>query len=186
MKGFLIGILAGIAGLAGSVFMFLRLGLLSPSAARPPSTFESKEAMKFLDAAVTRRAPGQGSRLAASDEDLLVGLRLYEAHCALCHGDPANPSSAIGLAFYPRAPQFLQDAPDMPENQNFYIVKNGIRWTGMPGWGKVLSKEQVWKLTSFLAHMRDLPLAVEQEWKPAHPAKSSTPAMEERGANRHE
>jgi hypothetical protein len=34
---------------------------------------------------------------------------------------------------------------DMPENQNFYILQHGIRWTAMPGWKEVLSEKQIWQ-----------------------------------------
>jgi mono/diheme cytochrome c family protein len=52
----------------------------------------------------------------------------------------------------------MEDAPDMPENENFYvIIKHGIRFTGMPGWGKNFSDDQIWKLTSFLSQIGKLP-----------------------------
>ena len=56
----------------------------------------------------------------------------------------------------------MDDMADMPENQNFYILQHGIRWTAMPGWGKVLSEKQTWQLVTFLSHMRDLPPAAKQ------------------------
>lgn len=186
MKRLLIGIFIGIVGLAGGVFLFLRLGLLEPGAARPPSQFERVEAMKFLDAALTRYAPRRSNPFPASETNLLAGMRIYKAHCALCHGDPAHPRSAVGLALYPRAPQFLEEAPDMPEYQNVYIIRNGVRWTGMPGWKNVLSKDDIWKITAFLAGIRHLPPVVDEEWKSTVAPKSGTPAVKEKGTNRHE
>jgi hypothetical protein len=47
---------------------------------------------------------------------------------------------------------------DMPENQNFYILQHGIRWTAM-GWKEVLSEKQIWQMMTFLSHMHDLPAA---------------------------
>ncbi len=49
----------------------------------------------------------------------------------------------------------MTDMADMPENQNFYILQHGIRWTAMPGWRNVLSEQQTWQ--TFLSHIRDLP-----------------------------
>ena len=68
-------------------------------------------------------------------------------------------------ALYPRAPQFMKDAPDMPENQNFYIIEHGVRLSGMPAWGKILNQQQVWQLTTFLSHMDKLPPEVEAQWR---------------------
>jgi mono/diheme cytochrome c family protein len=53
----------------------------------------------------------------------------------------------------------------MPAGEGFCITKHGIRLTGMPAWGSLLSDDQIWKLTAFLAHMDSLPPSVEQEWK---------------------
>lgn len=172
--------------MAGAVYLFLRLGLLDPSAAQPPSKFESTEAMKFLDAAVGRRAADRENPIPPTGENLQAGLRIYEAHCASCHGDRMNPRSSVGMALYPRAPQFLGEAPDMPENQNFYIIRNGIRWTGMPGWKNVLSESEIWKLTTFLAHINDLPSDINQKWNAIPPASPVTPSIKPKGANRNE
>jgi mono/diheme cytochrome c family protein len=67
----------------------------------------------------------------------------------------------------------MEDAPDMSENENFYIIKHGIRFTGMPGWGNVFRDDQTWKLTAFLAQMGKLPPSVDQEWKKGKNAAES-------------
>jgi len=66
---------------------------------------------------------------------------------------------------------------DMPENQNFYILQHGIRWTAMPGWKNVLSDQQIWQLVTLLSHMRDLPPAAKQVFLEGGPrtAPSSAP-----------
>jgi thiosulfate dehydrogenase len=186
VKNFLLGVSLAIVVLLGGAYFYLRFGFVDPRASQQPSRFEVDLAMTFLDASVARRAPRRQNPVVADVENLGAGLPIYETHCAVCHGDRANPRSAVGLTLYPPAPQFLEDAPDMPENQNFYIIDNGVRWTGMPGWNKVLSESDIWKLTSFLAHIQHLPPAVEQEWRPAVSTKSSTPTVKEQGANRHE
>ena len=64
----------------------------------------------------------------------------------------------------------MKRTPDMPDNQNFYITKHGVRLTGMPAWGKLYDDDKLWKVTTFLSHMDKLPPAVDQEWKnPAAP-----------------
>ena len=186
MRHFLLGLLVAILGLVGGVYFFLRLGLLDPRASQRPSKFEAALAMKFLDASVGRRAAHHGNPLPLNARNLSAGLTIYEAHCAVCHGDPSHPRSIVGLGLYPPAPQFLENAPDMPENENFYIIQNGVRWTGMPGWNKVLSHDEIWRLTSFLAHIQHLPQVVEQEWKRPMPAKTRTTAVKTQGESRHE
>jgi len=71
------------------------------------------------------------------------------------------------VSWYPRALQFAEDAPDMPENQNFYIIQHGIRLSGMPGWKGTLSEQETWQVTTFLSHMDKLPAQVSEAWKTA-------------------
>jgi mono/diheme cytochrome c family protein len=59
----------------------------------------------------------------------------------------------------------MEDKPDMPENQNFYIIKHGVRLSGMPAWGSLLNEEQMWQVTTFLSHMDKLPPQLAEEWK---------------------
>ena len=44
----------------------------------------------------------------------------------------------------------------MSEVQNFYIVKHGIRWTGMPTFGATLTDQQIWQTITFLSHITSL------------------------------
>jgi mono/diheme cytochrome c family protein len=43
------------------------------------------------------------------------------------------------------------------------VIKHGIRFTGMPAWSKVLDDETIWKVTSFLSRLENLPPAVKQQ-----------------------
>ena len=59
---------------------------------------------------------------------------------------------------------------DDPEWHIYYAVRTGIRYTGMPAWNKVLSEQDMWKVTAFLSRIEKLPPAVQDYWK-----KSSEP-----------
>jgi mono/diheme cytochrome c family protein len=70
----------------------------------------------------------------------------------------------------------MKDMADMPENQNFFILQHGIRWTGMPGWKNILSDQQLWQLVTFLSHMHDLPPAAKQVFAETPPPTQPSPA----------
>jgi mono/diheme cytochrome c family protein len=59
----------------------------------------------------------------------------------------------------------MEDAADMPDNQNFYIIQHGIRLSGMPAWKQTLTAEQMWQVTTFLRQMDKLPQGVSDAWK---------------------
>lgn len=161
MKGFMLGILTMILLLAlGALFGYM--GFVNMRADNPPSKLETNLAGHAMDASVARAAPKLTNPVAADEANLVAGAHLYREHCALCHGDGAHPKSPFAESLNPPAPQFATDMADMPENQNFYIVQHGIRWTGMPGWKTVLNEQQTWQLVTFLSHMHELPVSAKQ------------------------
>jgi hypothetical protein len=105
-------------------FSYVRFGFLDTRADIPVSGLEQRIAMPSLDASLDRRAPAITNPVDACDANLLAGIEIYQANCASCHGDVNHPHAALAEALYPRAPQFAEDAPDMPENQNFYIIQH--------------------------------------------------------------
>src|SRR5690242_3816189 len=174
MRGYMLGIITALGVLAGIAYFYLTLGYLGVRADVSPSSFESNYAMKFLDASVDRHAPPGDSPVQPTEANLRDGMHLYQDNCAMCHASPQHPEKKFGHPFHPPVPDFLKDAPDMEENANFYIIKHGVRWSGMPAWGNTLSDQQIWTLVTFLGHMGKLPAAVEQEWQRAE-ARSQEP-----------
>src|SRR5450631_3186578 len=167
MIRFLIGFLTAFVLLLLVVFCYVHFGFVDPRADVEPGSLETKLAMPALDASVDRRAPNMKNPVQPTEENLLAGMKIYQANCAGCHGDISHAHSAIGDSFYPRVPQFVEDAPDMPENQNFYIIEHGVRLSGMPGWKTSLKESEVWEVTTFLSNMDKLPPPVLAAWKTA-------------------
>lgn len=79
----------------------------------------------------------------------------YADHCAFCHGNTGDGKTMYGEGMFPPPPN-LKD----PETQNlsdgelFNIIKDGIRFTGMPGFGG--GDEDNWKLVAFIRHLPKL------------------------------
>jgi mono/diheme cytochrome c family protein len=161
MKGFVFGIVAMLVILMIGL-VFALMGFVNMRADNPPSRLETAIAGHAMDASVARDAPKLANPVMADDSTLAAGARLYLDHCTQCHGDPTHPKSPLADSLNPPAPQFMHDMADMPENQNFYILQHGIRWTAMPGWKNVLSEQEIWKLVTFLSHMHNLPASAKQ------------------------
>lgn len=165
MRKYLIGFIVGIVAVLAATFVWVRFGFVNPRADVPVNAFEQKIAMPSLDAAVDRRAPEAKNPIEATDANLIAGMEIYQTNCASCHGDIHLPRATLADGLYPRAPQFMEDAPDMPENQNFYIIQHGIRLSGMPAWKQALNEQQMWQVTTFLSHMDKLSPQVSDQWK---------------------
>jgi thiosulfate dehydrogenase len=166
MGKFLLGMLFAIVIIFVGGFLLLKKGYLNFSADGGPLPFEKSIAMAAVDASIERHAPERKNPNSSSEETLVAGAQLYLNHCAGCHGVPSNPEAPFGKSFYPPVPAFFKDAPDMPENHNFYIIAHGIRWTGMPGWNKSLTEGQIWQIVTFLSNIEKLPPAASRVFEP--------------------
>jgi len=178
MIKFFLGFVAAIAFAALAVFCYVRFGFVDPRADIQPGSLEENLAMPALDASIDRRAPAMKNPMQPTEENLLSGMRIYQANCSGCHGDISHPHQGFGDSFYPRAPQFMEDAPDMPENQNFYIIAHGIRLSGMPAWKTTLKESEIWQVTAFLSSLNKLPPRVLDGWKVASTGTGATPSSE--------
>lgn len=180
MRNFWLGFVIAIVIIVLAGFLSIRFGFIDPRADIPVSSLEQKIAMPSLDAAIDRRAPETQNPIHPTDDNLIAGMKIYQTNCASCHGDIRSHHGMFADALYPRAPQFFEDVPDMPENQNFYIIQHGIRLSGMPAWKQTLSEQEMWQVTAFLSHMDKLSPQISDEWKAvagstANGASSSQP-----------
>jgi mono/diheme cytochrome c family protein len=174
LKRFWLGFITAAVCLVLAVFCYVRFGFVNPRADIPVNSLDRSVAMPALDAAVDRRAPETKNPLQPTDENLTSGMKMYQQQCSSCHGDTLHHEGMLADALYPRAPQFMEDAPDMSEDQNFYILQHGIRYSGMPAWKQTFSDKQLWQITTFLSHMDKLPPAVSAQWQVS--AKSNAPS----------
>jgi mono/diheme cytochrome c family protein len=79
----------------------------------------------------------------------------YADHCAICHANNGSGDTAISAGLYPPVPDMRNaDTQKLTDGELLYIIKNGIRFTGMPGWGG--SNAQNWKLVHFIRHLPKL------------------------------
>lgn len=80
-------------------------------------------------------------------------------HCASCHGNDGKGKTAIGEHLYPRAPDMtLPATQSLSDGELFSIIENGIRLTGMPGWGNgtAESAHGSWGLVHFVRQLSKL------------------------------
>jgi thiosulfate dehydrogenase len=141
------------------------LGFIPTNANATPPRFETHLAMSAVDASTEHRAPHITSPVLPSAESLIDGMKIYTMNCALCHGTLDMKPSTLGRSFYPPAPDLVHHPPDDPEWFTYYMIRNGIRYTGMPAWDKTLSDQDIWKVTLLLSHMEKLPAPAQDYWK---------------------
>ncbi len=89
--------------------------------------------------------------------EILKDSRAHFAdHCASCHGNDGKGETEMGQHMYPRAPDMtLSATQSLSDGELFGIIENGIRLTGMPGWGNgtTESARSTWTLVHFVRHL---------------------------------
>ncbi len=165
MKKFISGAVLAIAILFLGALLVMKLGIVGVNADAPPPGWESRLMPMALHASVARHAAEQTNPVRPTDENLIAGADAYRQMCARCHSLPGGAPSAYGASFYPPAPKLPGTAIHYTEGELFWIIKHGIRNTGMPAWGNMLSDDDIWQIVAVLQRSEHLPTAVEAEWK---------------------
>jgi mono/diheme cytochrome c family protein len=93
-----------------------------------------------------------------TDADVLAGGRHYFDGCAGCHGTPGKPRRERE-GFLP-PPYLPTNRSQLTEPQIFWIVKHGVRRTGMSAYGPFFKENELWQLAAFVKRMPDIPPAV--------------------------
>lgn len=120
------------------------------SAKARPSGLEAAIAERLLDLSYPSSAKSMKNPLQPTPEYLTRGRDHFANDCAVCHGNDGLGRTEIGNGLYPKPPN-LRDEADLSDGELFYIIRNGIRFTGMPGWNS--RDDEIWKLVLFIRNL---------------------------------
>ncbi len=166
MKKYVIAFVAGILLVPAAFYLYLRSGYAPVSTSASPLPFERFFAKLAMRATIDHELSNAHAGPPTANE-LVSGARLYRHNCAVCHGLPNEPQSAISRGMYPHPPQFFrpgqttaydQTRPFRPApRKDYWKVKNGVRLTGMPSFKGSFTEQQVWEVSQFVGNARNLP-----------------------------
>jgi mono/diheme cytochrome c family protein len=147
----LLGVAAGL-----SIWYIFSVGL---SARDEPTAIEHFVAGGIRRVVVTRSARGLRNPVAPSREVLADARAHYADHCATCHANDGSGKTEMGRGLFPRAPDMrLAATQSLSDGELFWIIENGIKFTGMPAWstGTAHGAQDSWKLVHFIRHLPTL------------------------------
>jgi mono/diheme cytochrome c family protein len=181
LRWFVLGAFAaGAMALAGAgMFVMSSHGF---SANQNPSGVESWFARKVRSAAVPADARALANPVANSPEVQAEARAHWADHCAVCHSNDGSGQTPMGKQTYPPAPDMrLAGTQQMTDGELFYIIQNGIRFSGMPAWGNGSGRdaEASWKLVLFIRHLPSLTVEEKKEMEKLNP-KSPDEIQEEK------
>ena len=94
------------------------------------------------------------------EKKLIMGTEHFAAHCAVCHGAPGVRKGDIAHGLYPAPPDLRHSSIHLSDAELFWVIKNGIKMTGMPAWANH-SDEEIWATVAFI---KKLPTMSEEEY----------------------
>jgi mono/diheme cytochrome c family protein len=137
--------------------LLLATGAINMGAVNKSGLMEQELAGFALERSMAWRVPDVKNPLDGAPAALVVGFDHYRENCVICHGAPEVPRSEIGEGLNPPAPDLSgRETREMSDGKIFWTIKNGIRMTGMPGFGPTHSDQEIWGMVAFVRHLPKL------------------------------
>jgi len=165
------GALSAIALLVGVGGVYL-MGTNGLSAREQPGALEKWVARQARSLAVPKDARNRENPVADSPQVQADARAHWADHCAACHSNNGSGDVEMGKHMYPPAPDMrVPETQQMTDGELFFIIQNGIRMTGMPGWsvGSQHDEQASWKLVRFMRHLPQLTEEEEREMQALNP-----------------
>src|SRR5713226_5303591 len=130
------------------------------SAHATPNRFEIMVAREVRHLAIPSNARLAQNPVLASAEDMRDARLHFADHCAVCHANDGGGKTMFGGGLYPKPPDLrLPETQDLADGELFWIIENGVRFTGMPAFsngGEHRGVEDDWRLVHFIRHLPHL------------------------------
>jgi predicted CXXCH cytochrome family protein len=129
------------------------------STADEPTYLETVAARTTRHLAIPHQARAEKNPLTPTPDVLKEASDDYQTKCAVCHGVDGSGMTAVGRNLYPKVPDLRAPlTQDLADGEIRYIIRNGVRLTGMPGWAHPHDEQSddSWKLVLFIRSLRGL------------------------------
>ena len=165
---FLIALVAAILGLIASfAAQMLHDGM---SARAMPNKLEEYLARHVWRLSIPASARAMPNPVPPSAKSLRDARLHFADHCAVCHANDGSGDAIFGRGLYPKPPDLrLSLTQNRSDGEIFWIIENGVRFTGMPAFSSHGMQEDSWKLVHFIRHLPQLTAEERMEMSRCNP-----------------
>jgi len=164
MKNIFIGSILTLLIIAIVSFIFIYSGFYNLSATIPH--MKTTESAIHMMKEKSIKANSKNIEVPNLDDKKLIlnGYKGYDEMCVTCHAAPGKSATVIADGLYPKPPELKNKEiiEEWNDKEIFWIIKNGIKMTGMPAYGPTHSDEDLWAIVAFLNHLHEMS---EKEYK---------------------
>jgi len=144
---------------AGVLAAFAYARYTGLSARATPGRLETAMARRLRASAVPAAYRDRANPVPRTEETVRRGLEHFADHCATCHANDGSGETSIGRNLFPPAPDMrLAATQDLTDGELFYLIEEGVRFTGMPAWSNGTPEGEVlgWQLVHFIRRLPQL------------------------------
>jgi len=136
-----------------AALLFIYSGVVDVAATAPHTAATRWVLHTAMRASVQRHAEGVKAPPLTDPLMVQTGMRHYREMCIACHGAPGVKPGEIAHGLTPTPPDLAKSVRHWSAPQLFWIVKHGVKMTGMPAWGPTHSDDALWAMVAFLEQL---------------------------------
>lgn len=155
--------LYGVIAIVLGGFLFAWSGLYSVAASRGHFALTNAILTFGMRNSVKTHALGIEAPQTYSNDLSTLGAAHFHDGCAYCHGAPGIPTDPIAQSMLPSPPDLSTATREWRDRELFWIIKHGIKYTGMPAWVAAQRDDEVWAIVAFLRQLPTLDAAAYRE-----------------------
>jgi len=146
-------------------FVFVKSGMFNVGATSPHTKFTTWLTHETMIQSVGRHSKGIEAPAAFSPAQIEAGFCAYETHCVACHGAAGVARQQWVSGMEPQPPYLLDVTRQFRPRELFWIVRNGIKMTGMPSWRNAMSEQETWDVVAWIEASKALPPQTYVRWR---------------------
>lgn len=137
-----------------AVLVFIYSGLYDVSAQTPHTEPVRWAVDTTLRKSVERRARDiQPPADLGAQQRVQAGARTYASTCVHCHGAIGEEQPPMARHMNPQPPDLARVARQWSAGELYWIVREGLKMTGMPAFGPLRDEEQLWSVVAFVQQL---------------------------------
>ena len=148
-------VIAVLAAVIGASWLFIHSGAFDIAADTPHSQPVYLLMQKVRENSIAAHASDAVPGDLGDEKRIVSGAGQYAEMCATCHLAPGMQRTEISRGLYPRAPELRRGSALTPAEE-FWVIKHGIKMSGMPAWGATHDDEIIWDMVAFLRKFPEL------------------------------
>jgi mono/diheme cytochrome c family protein len=162
VAGITLALSAAIAALLGGVLVYTGVYDVSATNQHTAPVYHLLEAS--LRRSVKLRTSDTEVPALDNPERIVSGFKHFDAHCVQCHGAPGIAPQPFALGLMPAPASLVGAAREWQAAEVYWIIRHGIKMSGMPAWQYRMSDEEIWDVVAFMKVLPAFSPADYEDW----------------------